>query len=60
MDPDDSELILDVESLTFTAGNIRQTIPITAKGDEDVFDEHEETLQFRASGGGMTGLKVIS
>ena len=57
VNPDDSELILDGESLTFTAGNIQQTIPITAKEDEDVFDEHEETLQFIASGGGYDGIE---
>ena len=57
VNPDDSELILDGESLTFTAGNIPQTIPITAKADDDVFDEHEETLQFIASGGGYDGIE---
>ena len=57
MNPDDSELILDGESLTFTAGNIPQTIPITAKADDDVFDKHEETLQFIASGGGYDGIE---
>ena len=53
---DDSELILDEEPLTFTTANIPQAIAITAIGDEDVFDEHEETLQFRASGGGYDGI----
>ncbi|MXZ04882.1 MAG: hypothetical protein F4Y90_05160, partial [Rhodothermaceae bacterium] len=56
VDPDDSELIFDVESLTFTAGNISQEIAITAKADDDVFDEHKETLQFRASGGEYQGI----
>ena len=55
--PDDSELIFDEEPLTFTAGNIPQTVPITAKADDDVFDEHKETLQFRASGGGYDGIE---
>ena len=57
MNPDDSELIFDVEPLTFTTDNIPQTIAITAKEDEDVFDEHEETLQFLASGGGYDGIE---
>ena len=57
VNPDDSELILDGESLTFTAGNVHQEISITAKEDEDVFDEHEETLQFVASGGGYDGIE---
>lgn len=49
---DDSELILEVELQPFTDGNSPQTIAITAKEDADVFDEHEETLRFFASGGG--------
>ena len=56
-DPDDSELIFDEEPLTFTAGNIPQTIAITAKADEDVFDEHEEMLLFIASEGGYDGIE---
>ena len=53
---DESELILEEEPLTFTTEQVPQTIAITAVGDQDVFDEHEETLQFRASGGGYDGI----
>ena len=52
----ESELILEEEPLTFTTENAPQTVAITAVGDLDVFDEHEETLQFRASGGGYDGI----
>ena len=57
VDPDDSELIFDEEPLTFTTDNIPQTIAITAKKDEDPFDEHEETLLFIASGGDYDGIE---
>ena len=46
-----------MEPLTFTTDNIPQTIAITAKEDEDPFDEHEETLRFLASGGGYDGIE---
>ena len=57
VEPDDSELIFDEEPLTFTPDNIPQTIAITAKKDEDPFDEHEEILRFIASGGEYDGIE---
>ncbi len=54
---DDSELILDEEPLTFTPENIPQTVAITAIGDDDVFDGHNETLRFLAGGGGYDGIE---